>query len=72
LIEHWNGHTWQIVPSANLGGLTCFSLNDVAAVPHDEDDVWAVGNAFGAPGSTVTLIEHWNGQTWRVVPSPTP
>jgi hypothetical protein len=30
-------------------------------------DVWAVG--FGSPG---TLIEHWNGVSWRVVPSPSP
>ncbi len=71
LIEHWNGHAWSIVPSANLAGLACFSLNGVAAVPHDED-VWAVGNAFGTTGSTVTLIERWNGHTWRIVPSPTP
>lgn len=72
LIEQWNGHTWQIVPSANLGGLTCFSLNGVAAVSHDKDAVWAVGNALDTNGSTVTLIEHWNGHTWRIVPSPTP
>ena len=71
LIEHWNGHTWRTVPSANLAGLACFSFNGVAAVPHDED-VWAVGNAFGTTGSTVTLIERWNGHTWRIVPSPTP
>lgn len=72
LIEHWNGHAWSIVPSANLGGLTCFFFNSVSAVPHDEDAVWAVGNALGANSSTVTLIERWNGHTWRIVPSPTP
>jgi hypothetical protein len=71
LIEHWNGHTWQIVSSPNPAGSTCNSLNGVAAVPHDED-VWAVGNAFGTNGSTLTLIEAWNGSSWRSVPSPTP
>ena len=35
---------------------------------------WAVGEDVGA-GTAVggsTLIEHWNGTTWSIVPSPTP
>jgi hypothetical protein len=30
-------------------------------------DVWAVGS-----GPSDTLVEHWNGVRWRVVPSPSP
>jgi hypothetical protein len=32
------------------------------------DDVWAVG----ADNDAGTLIEHWDGSTWSVVPSPSP
>jgi hypothetical protein len=55
------------VPSPDPGGANY--LNGVAAVA--ADDVWAVG-AYGArPGSrTRTLAEHWDGSSWRVVPSP--
>jgi hypothetical protein len=37
-------------------------------------DVWAVGESFNAavPGSSKTLIEHWNGSAWSFVPSPSP
>jgi hypothetical protein len=53
--------------------------------PHDQDlltgvaafsgrDVWAVGEQFNGrssdPGGQLTLIEHWDGRRWRVVPSP--
>ena len=33
------------------------------------DDVWAVGYS-GASGKYKTLIEHWDGNQWRVVTSP--
>src|SRR5207253_1571992 len=34
-------------------------------------DVWAVGNFFDS-GIAKTLIEHWNGNRWHVLPSPNP
>lgn len=34
-------------------------------------DVWAVGQYYDA-SRTYALIEHWDGLTWTVVPSPTP
>jgi hypothetical protein len=33
-------------------------------------NAWAVGQSEG-PGQS-TLVEHWNGRTWRQVPSPNP
>src|SRR5262249_355882 len=33
-------------------------------------DVWAVGFYYNGPRQT--LVEHWNGSTWSVVPSPNP
>ena len=35
------------------------------------NDVWVVGWTGGKSGP-VTLIEHWDGSTWSVVPSPNP
>jgi hypothetical protein len=35
--------------------------------------MWAVGSFSVAAGTTVqgrTLVEHWNGSAWSVVPSP--
>jgi hypothetical protein len=33
-------------------------------------DVWAVGVARPAGGPARTLVEHWQGEEWRTVPSP--
>ena len=67
LIEHWNGTTWSVVHSPNAGKSTNV-LNDVRAA--SANDVWAVGQFSNASGFRQTLIEHWNGKKWRVVPSP--
>jgi hypothetical protein len=47
------------------------SLFAVAAV--GRSDAWAVG-VRGVPGggTDLTLTEHWDGQSWKVVPSPSP
>ena len=67
LIEHWDGTTWTRVQSPNAGQPANGDLSGVAVVA--ADDVWAVGGyGQGAPGRT--LIEHWDGTTWTVVPSP--
>jgi hypothetical protein len=72
LIEHWDGFTWSVVaspappPRPDVDPrLARVWLVDVSAVA--PDDVWAVGNADGR-----TLIEHWNGREWSIVPSPSP
>jgi hypothetical protein len=69
LIEHWNGQTWTVVPSPNVGPMD--QLRAVTAV--SATDVWAVG--FAEPTSVSnpqTLILHWDGTSWTVVPSPNP
>src|SRR5580698_6796033 len=38
-------------------------------------NAWAVGYYANAPlgeGAEQTLIEHWNGQAWKIAPSPNP
>ena len=67
LTEQWNGASWSIVPSANMGSGTNF-LDGVAAV--SASDIWAVGEDFTLFTPAQTLVEHWNGTSWSVVPSP--
>jgi hypothetical protein len=64
---HWDGAKWTygISESSTIG-----QLNAVAAV--SENDVWAVGQLGTHPQPLETLIEHWNGSAWNVVPSPNP
>ena len=69
LIEHWDGTSWSIVPSPNVGTLDN-RLNGVAAV--SASDIWAVGNYFNSNFYYKTLIEHWDGTSWSVVSSPNP
>jgi hypothetical protein len=71
LTMHWDGIAWSVIPSPNISITTSNRLHAVAAVT--PNDVWAVGYYvadFGGGGYARTLIEHWDGTTWRVVPSP--
>lgn len=68
LIEHWNGAAWTVVPSANTGATT-YGFYGVAV--RSATDVWAVGYSQASSGAAfLTLIEHWNGSQWSVIPSP--
>ena len=70
LIEHWNGKTWTIqgFQASPAGG----EFAGVAAT--SASNAWAAGWTGPASEGTgqQTLIEHWNGKTWRRVPSPNP
>jgi hypothetical protein len=66
---HWNGTAWSVVPSPNVGPEVDNTLAGVTAVA--SNDVWAVGTQ--QPTSLTdphTLILHWNGVAWTIVPSP--
>src|SRR2546422_923441 len=67
LIEHWNGTRWQVVPSTNAGSVDDVLLG-VAAV--SASNIWTVGYDQRGNGAVQTLIEHWNGTSWQVIPSP--
>ena len=69
LAMHFDGTSWQAVPTPTLPATTDNILWGVAAVA--ADDVWAVGWT-GLPAEFQTLIMHFDGQTWSVVPSPQP
>lgn len=71
LVEHWDGTSWQVVPSATTTGYE--QLTSVSAL--SPTNVWAVG-AYGVQaGNRIvlrTLVQHWDGKTWTRVPSPNP
>jgi hypothetical protein len=67
LIEHWDGKTWSVVPSPNPGSLYN-ALGGMTAV--SASDVWAVGEDEGSNLILRTLAEHWDGNSWTVVPTP--
>lgn len=51
------------VPGGSIAAVKVFSATDA----------WAVGEVLPTTGVTTrTLIQRWNGRTWRVVPSPSP
>jgi hypothetical protein len=72
LVEHFDGMRWSIVPSPNpvLGSdLDQNVLTSVVAL--SPTDVTAAGFILDfATQRKLTLIEHWDGQSWNVVSSP--
>src|SRR5207248_2779506 len=71
LIVHWDGSSWTVVSSPNPPGAGPHDdhLHDVAAL--SANDIWAVGSfLYDEFGGYHTLIEHWNGSSWSVAPSP--
>jgi hypothetical protein len=71
LAERWDGSAWTLTETPNVGANGDW-LNGVATVSPSE--AWAVGYTAGDPATYTsrTLIEHWTGSAWSVVPSPNP
>ena len=68
----WDGTSWTQAPAAHLrfGGVGPLSALSPA-------NVWAVGTGPGVPtggfsAHPTAVIEHWDGTSWTVVPSPNP
>jgi len=67
LVLHWDGSSWAVVPSPSVGtdnnqlyGISVISANDI----------WAVGYHVNSSSAGRTLILHWNGSIWEIIPSP--
>ena len=68
LVESWNGTSWSIVPSPDVGTNGNF-LNAVSCV--SASSCTAVGQYATSGGfPELTLIESWDGTKWSIVPSP--
>jgi hypothetical protein len=70
LTEHWNGHTWQVVPSPNPAGGASPTDTLAGVVALSAKNVWAAGFYEKTTTSFRTLAEHWNGTKWSVVATP--
>jgi hypothetical protein len=74
LVEHWNGRAWNVQPSPNATNPNnprnrsfLYGVDATSAT-----DAWAAGIQVTGTveyGSR-TLIERWNGKSWKVLPSP--
>jgi hypothetical protein len=69
LIEAWNGKAWMVVPTPKPATSRDFLT---AATAVSDRDVWAVGEQQDSAGRFATLVEHWDGARWSIVPSPDP
>jgi hypothetical protein len=71
ITEHWNGSSWQLVPSPNNATPGFYNaLNDVSAI--SSNDVWAVGGVPTGLGAIAgrSLLMHWDGAAWQLLPEP--
>jgi hypothetical protein len=72
LVEKWDGTNWSVVAVPTLGPGTYDNLLfSVAAL--SASNVWVAGAVYsptqtGIPSNT--LVEHWDGTQWKVIPSP--
>ena len=75
LTEHWDGTSWTVVPSPNVGGPDTQTISNQlrGVIAVSANDVWAFGDTddFG-PSKITNLVLHWNGTAWSIVPSPSP
>jgi alpha-tubulin suppressor-like RCC1 family protein len=84
LTLHWNGDSWQAVPSPCLTGQGTIdnkgNCNTTKASDQEQnhltgvtalssDNVWASGYENGSNG-TVPYVLHWNGTTWSLIKTP--
>jgi len=67
LTEHWDGNSWSVVGSANVGAFDNYLIR-VSAI--SSNDLWAVGYYRDSTQVAETLTEHWDGNIWNVVGSP--
>jgi len=75
LIEHFDGSSWAVVPSPNVGPNSANQSNRLLGLTaNSADDIWAFGSYFAADGSghQMTLLLHWDGTSWTVASSPSP
>jgi hypothetical protein len=69
LVLRWNGSSWKRVTTAPSPG----SRDALTGVSADSaTDAWAVGAYLSSGDCGCTLILHWNGTSWKQVPSPSP
>ena len=75
LIEHYDGASWSVVSSPNVGPNSQYQSNRLLGVTAvSSTDIWAFGSYFAASGSEnqITLLLQSNGTSWSLEPCPSP
>jgi hypothetical protein len=70
LAEHFDGVRWTAYPLPNVGVQENVLL--AVSMPRPGPTAWAVGYNVSGKFQQQTLIEHFDGSSWSVVPSPSP
>ena len=73
LVEHWDGMQWSVIPSPNQS-VTAGSFNTLRSVTGTSgSNLYAAGFFANAQtgGQQQTLVEHFDGQNWSIIASPT-
>jgi hypothetical protein len=65
LAESWNGANWTIVASPNNSAGSENTLMSTFCT--SASDCTAVGDYFALSGTSIPLIENWNGVSWTLV-----
>jgi hypothetical protein len=68
LALHWDGSRWRSVATPQVRAPRLRSVVDLS--PHD---AWAVGTTYSdvnGNGPSHALVEHWDGDRWKVAPVP--
>jgi hypothetical protein len=75
LIVHYDGNSWSVVASPNVGPNSQYQSNRLRSLTVvSPTDIWAFGSYFAASGSEnqMTLLLHWDGTSWSLAASPNP
>ena len=66
LIEKWDGNSWTIVSSPNMGMDSNYLYSVVCT---SESQCWAVGTIYVENSGYYTLTEKWDGNSWTIANS---
>jgi hypothetical protein len=69
IVEHFDGTSWSVTQAPDLG--SAYPANWFTAVlAISPGNVWAIGGASPLNETNVALVEHFDGTSWTVQPSP--
>ncbi len=70
LALHWDGESLTVSDTPFIVGTPGTGLEAGAALA--PDDIWAVGGGSDGDDADLSMILHWDGESWTQVPGPTP
>lgn len=69
LTEHWDGSAWSVVPFPEIPGAVGELTSLLGVTALSRTNAWTVG-LYSTSTGLRTLIGHWNGTRWKVIPGP--